>query len=365
MKAAADMGSPEKPDRKVVHKSSVDGGTKPLRIGFVLSRDFTMSAFSMFLDTLRLASDIGDRSGRVHCDWEVLSATGHLVKCSAGVEVAPTAPLGDPRRFSHVAVIGGLLHRENPIDGATIDFLHKAAGADVPLIGICTGSFILARSGLLARRRACVSWYHFDEFRQQFPDIPALADRLFFVDGNRITCSGGAGAADLAAYLVERHLGLPSTEKALQILQIERARSPSEPQARAPLGVEVSDDRIRRALLIMEQSMSDPLRISEIAARVGLSARRLESLFFEETGSRPNAAYVRLRLDTAHWLVLKTRRSLLDIAMSTGFPHPSNFSRRFREAFGVSPTSLRQSNARATPNDGHAPPAIGEDARFA
>lgn len=349
----------------MVQISNVEGGAKPLRIGFILSRDFTMSAFSMFLDTLRLASDIGDRSGRVHCDWEVLSATGHLVKCSAGVEVAPTAPLGDPRRFSHVAVVGGLLRREAPLDDATIDFLHKAATAGVPLIGICTGSFILARSGLLARRKACVSWYHVDDFREQFPDIPALADRLFFVDGNRITCSGGAGAADLAAYLVERHLGLPSTEKALQILQIEGARSPSAPQARAPLGLAVSDDRVRRALLIMEQSMSQPLRIREIAARVGISARRLESLFWEETGTRPNAAYVRLRLDIAHWLVLKTRRSLLDIAISTGFPHPSNFSRRFREAFGVTPTALRQSIVRTMPNDVPAPPAVEEDARFA
>ena len=156
--------------------ASGEGDAKPLRIGFILSRDFTMSAFSMFLDTLRLASDVGDRSGRVHCDWEVLSASGHLVKCSAGIELAPTARLADPRRYSHVAVVGGLLHRQDPLDDAAIGFLRSAAAAGVPLIGICTGSFILARAGLLAGRKACVSWYHFDDFREQFPDIPALAD---------------------------------------------------------------------------------------------------------------------------------------------------------------------------------------------
>jgi len=32
-------------------------GSKPLKIGFILARDFTMSAFAMFVDTLRLASD--------------------------------------------------------------------------------------------------------------------------------------------------------------------------------------------------------------------------------------------------------------------------------------------------------------------
>jgi len=38
-----------------------------------------MSAFAMFVDTLRLASDVGDRSGRVYCDWEVVSATGEVI----------------------------------------------------------------------------------------------------------------------------------------------------------------------------------------------------------------------------------------------------------------------------------------------
>lgn len=34
-----------------------------LKIGFVLARSFTLSAFALFVDTLRLASDEADRSG--------------------------------------------------------------------------------------------------------------------------------------------------------------------------------------------------------------------------------------------------------------------------------------------------------------
>ena len=58
---------------------------KPLRIGFVLAKDFTMSAFALFIDTLRLAGDEGDRSGKVHCDWDVVSATQRLIRSSTGV----------------------------------------------------------------------------------------------------------------------------------------------------------------------------------------------------------------------------------------------------------------------------------------
>jgi len=320
-----------------------------LRIGFVLGRGFTLSAFSLFVDTLRLASDEGDRSGRVHCDWEVVGATGHLVRSSAGIEIAPTASLGDPRRFSHIAVVGGLLRETDPVDKATLDYLASAARAEIPLIGICTGTFILARAGLLKGRKACVSWFHAREFGELFPDVAAIGDRLFLVDGNRITCSGGAGAADVAAFLVERHLGLSVKQKALQVLQIERARAASDPQPRFPLDLVAEDHRVRRALLIMEQSMTEPKSICAIAKRCGLSTRALERVFGDTIGMRPNQAYVQLRLRVARDLVLRTRKSMTEIGADTGFPHSSNFSRRFKEAFASSPTALRAS-ARPKPD---------------
>ncbi|TIU61074.1 MAG: GlxA family transcriptional regulator, partial [Mesorhizobium sp.] len=67
-----------------------------LKIGFVLARSFTLSAFALFVDTLRLASDEADRSGRIFADWQVLASTRHLITSSCGVQVAPTSDLVDP-----------------------------------------------------------------------------------------------------------------------------------------------------------------------------------------------------------------------------------------------------------------------------
>ena len=46
---------------------------KPLRVGFVLTRDFTLSAFSDFVDLLRLAADDADHSYPIRCQWSGLS----------------------------------------------------------------------------------------------------------------------------------------------------------------------------------------------------------------------------------------------------------------------------------------------------
>lgn len=168
-----------------------------LKVGFVLARSFTLSAFALFVDTLRLASDEQDRSGRVLADWQVIGSTRHLITASCGVQVAPTSDFVDPSRFDYIVVVGGLLTVENPVDQQTITFLKQADVKKVPLIGVCTGSFILAAAGLMKRHESCVSWLHYKEFRERFPDLSVRSDRLFNLDRQRGSCAGGSSSADM------------------------------------------------------------------------------------------------------------------------------------------------------------------------
>lgn len=70
-----------------------------LKVGFVLARSFTLSAFALFVDTLRLASDEQDRSGRVLADWQVIGSTRHLITASCGVR-SLRRPISSIRRSS-------------------------------------------------------------------------------------------------------------------------------------------------------------------------------------------------------------------------------------------------------------------------
>jgi transcriptional regulator GlxA family with amidase domain len=329
-------------------RSSADASpdqSPKLSIGFVLANQFTLSAFALFVDTLRLSGDEGDRSRKIDCDWDIISLKGQMIRSSCGVEVAPTARFSDAARFDYIAVVGGLLHRGRPFDADTIAALRRLAGR-VPLIGICTGTFALAEAGLLAGHSACVSWYHLDEFRERFPDVPASAERLFRIDRNRITCAGGAGAADLAADLVRRHVGPSAVTKALQVLQIERAREAKEPQPRVPLGCRVSDARVKRALLIMEQSVAAPLTVGAIAEEAGVSRRHLERLIWETTGRTPKQLYLDIRLEVAKSAIERSDLPLSRIALEAGFGSLTHFSRRFRLRYGTTASAVR-SAARA------------------
>ncbi|MGQ9364931.1 GlxA family transcriptional regulator [Azospirillum sp. ST 5-10] len=312
-----------------------------LSVGFVLANNFTLTALATFLDALRLAADDGDGSRQIRCHWTIMGTRPDPVRSSCGACVARWEPLRAPRDFDYIVVVGGLLHQGPALDDETVAYLRGAAAQGVTLVGVCTGGFILSRIGLMTNRRCCVSWYHHRDFIEEFPDLVPVADQLFVVDRDRITCSGGAGVADLAAHLIERHLGRAAAQKTMHIMLIDKARPANQSQPQPPTETEIANERVRRAILLMEQNLTDPLSVEEIARRLHVSTRQFERLFRVSTGRSPVAFYRLLRLRYGYWMLRNTRRSVTAIAMEAGFADCAHFSRQFREEFHVSPSAVR------------------------
>lgn len=313
-----------------------------LSVGIVPLQRFTLNAFASFIDALRLAADERDRSRPIRCRWEVMSENGRSVPSSCGVSITVNGPLQDVARFDYLVVIGGLLSHDESWDEAAIRALKEAARRDVTVVGICTGVFTLAKAGLLDGRRACVSWLHYQDLIDRFDGIEPDASRLFVADGKRITCAGGVGAARLAAWMIERHLGHDLAQKALSIMMVDGTRAAAPAQPQPPVAQSVRDERVARAILHLEESLSDPPRIETLARRIGISRRQLERGFREELGMSFGDFSRRLRLDHGLWLVVTTDRSILDITLECGFSGQSHFATLFRKAYGISPTDARR-----------------------
>jgi transcriptional regulator GlxA family with amidase domain len=327
----------------------------PLRVGVVLAQHFTLSAFAVFIDHLRLAADEGDRSRPLHVQWSIMASRPDPVPASCGVMLSPTSSLLPPQQLDYVAVVGGVLHAGPQVDDLTLRYLRDLGATSIPMIGICTGSFVLCRAGLMKGRRSCVSWYHYQDFQEAFPDHEVIADRLFLADGPRITCAGGAGTAALATHLIERHLGRAAAQKASQVLLFDRPRSGSDTQPHPPLAETVAEPRVCRALLLMEQNLARPIAVAAVAAEVGLSARQLERLCRQHVGMAPASLYRQVRMRYANWLIENTDRSVTEIANDAGFADCAHFSRQFKDTYGLSPSTRRlQPQRRADGDAAHA-----------
>lgn len=316
-----------------------------LKVGFILARRFTLCAFANFVDVLRLAADEGDRSRPILCAWRVVAPTPDPVASSSGVAVRPDERLGDPARFDYLVVVGGLVDEVEKLHPDTVRFLARAAAAGVPLVGVCTGAFILHRAGLMQGYRVCVSWFHHADFLERFDGLEPVSDQIFVVDRDRLTCSGGVSAAHLAAFLVERHLGRARAAKSLHIMIIDAAMAAEEPQPGMPLALATGDALVRRALLLMQQSIDAPLPVARLAARLGVGRRKLERHFRAALGVTPLAADRLIRLDQAKHLLRATARPATQIAADTGFCDLPHFIRAFRANEGTTPDAFRRAGA--------------------
>ena len=319
-----------------------------LRIGFILARRFTLCAFANFVDVLRLAADEGDRSRPILCGWRVLSPTSEPVESSSGIKIQPEERLGDPSRFDYIVVVGGLIDEIERLHPDHVTFLRRAAEAGVPLVGVCTGAFILHRAGLMQGYRCCVSWFHHDDFLEEFEGMHPVSDQIFVVDRDRLSCSGGASSAHLAAFLVDRHIGPAAARKSLAIMIIDEAMTAERPQPGLPLELVARDDLVRRALLTMQQTLDTPLTVTNLAERLGVSRRKLERHFTEALRLTPMEAGKKIRLAQARLLLERGDRSVTQIAVETGFCDASHLIRVFRAAEGTTPEAWR--NARRAAN---------------
>ena len=313
-----------------------------LRVGFLLAPRFTLSAFANFVDVLRLAADEGDRSRPIRCTWRVLGNLSDPIRSSCGVAVAPDERLGDPRRFDYIVVVGGLIDRAGKMPAEYFVFLKQVAAAGVPLVGVCTGAFILHDAGLMQGYRCCVSWFHHNDFLEQFDGLNPVSDRIYVVDRDRLTCSGGASSAHLAAFLVDRHLGGAVARKSLHIMIIDQAMAADDPQPGVPIELKSTDPLVRRALLVLQQNLDSPPAVAEIAERLEVSRRKLERHFERSLGIPPAEAFLMVRLSQVRLLLGQSRRGIAWIAAETGFCDASHLTRVFGEKMGVTPEAWRR-----------------------
>ncbi len=314
-------------------------------MGFLLARRFTLSAFANFVDMLRLAADEGDRSRPILCHWRVIAHESAPVRSSCGVTVGPEERLGDPGRFDYIVVIGGLIDESGGLPPEEIDFLRRAAARKIPLVGVCTGAFTLHDAGLMNGYRCCVSWFHHDDFLERFDGIVPVSDRLFVEDRDRLTCSGGASSAHLAAHLVDRHIGRAAARKSLHIMIIDEAMAADDPQPGLPLDLKTRDPLVRRALLVMQQNLDTPPSVSDIADRLGVSRRKLERHMRAALGLTPAEAFTRVRLAHARFLLGRPEHSVTRVATESGFCDVSHLIRVFRQHEGTTPEAWRRAQS--------------------
>ena len=309
----------------------------PLVIDLLMVDGFSLMSLAATMEPLRAANRV---AGRTLYDWRLLSPDGRAVLSSSGVPFPVSGPLDpEPARDALVVVAAFEAQRRS---AGLVARLRATARAGVPVGGIESGSWILAKAGLLDGYRATAHWEEVDEFATAFPAVDVVADR-FVIDRGRFTAGGATPALDMMLHLIRIQHGMTIALNVASIFIYDQEHLPADRQPIVQVGrLGFVEPRLAAAIRLMEASIEEPLTVARIAAKIGLSARSMQTLFTRHLGAAPHAYYLDLRLDAARRLLQQTQRSLVEIAVACGFASASAFSRAFRRRYHRSPRELRR-----------------------
>jgi transcriptional regulator GlxA family with amidase domain len=312
--------------------------TATARFGFLTLSNYSLIALANAMEPLRMANRVGQ--GSLY-EWTVLTLDGRPAAASNGLCLTPTRALAESWPLDVLFVCGGVDVRD-AVDQKLQSALREAARRGVALGGLCTGTYALARAGVIDGYRCAIHWENMSAIREEFPRT-SFTPELFVIDRDRFTCSGGIAPIDLMLNLIRERHGKDVASAICEQFILDRLRDAKD-QQHIPLQAQVGahNQILIKAATLMEANVEEPLALEELASYVGVSRRQLERLFKRYLGRVPTRYYLELRLRRARELLLQTDLSVMDITVACGFQSPPHFSKCYRGLFGHPPSMERR-----------------------
>ena len=282
-------------------------------------------------------------------DWyrfETCSVRGRDVRGQYGLRMKATGGL-ERLMSAGTIVIPGWEGIDVPVPAALLDALRKARARGARLLSICSGSFVLAATGLLDGRRATTHWRYADAFRERFPRVEVDANVLYVDEGGILTSAGSAAGLDLCLHLVRRDWGPAIANQVARRLVIPPHRDGGQAQflERPVEKLERSSEHREPLAGLLDRILrriAEPWRNADLARRAAMSERTFMRRFRAATGLSPADWITRARVDRARELLESTALPIGRIAERCGLGTPTTLRHHFRKRLGVSPAAYRR-----------------------
>ncbi|CAN7582692.1 helix-turn-helix domain-containing protein [Variovorax sp. LjRoot84] len=320
--------------------------------------DCYASSVGGFADILQIANahlKRQDGPAAALFDWQFVSPSGAPAMASNGLSLQ-TQQIKQRQRFDVIFVPSIHYRGHREFDR----LLERQSDACAWLVGQwragswiaanCTGTFLLAQTGLLDGRAATTTWWLERQFRAKFPNVD-LQLRPVLTEADRLICAGASASYLLQAiHVVERFFGPAMASRCAKSMLIDVSQTSQIPYIPLLVQRSHSDSLVHRAQQWLQSNMDRDLRISDLAEALGISDRTLIRRFRSALDQTPLAYLQDLRLESARALLETSALNVEDVAGQVGYGDTSSFSRLFKQRIGMSPGAYRD---RFQPDPGH------------
>ncbi len=318
--------------------------TGSVSVGFILLEHFSLLAFTAAYDAL-VTANLVNQANTPDYTLRSYGLYSNQVLSDLGIEISTEGQLSDLfTQLPEVLIVCGGFRCSLHEDKRLSLLLHQAAKQGGMLGGIWNGTLSLAQAGVLENVSCSLHPDNHALLREEYP-LVRLTDKSYQLEGNFLTCAGGASAMDMMLQLVKRLQGETITRAVKEIISSDRLSE--QPALLSQHGMTLAEhnglpEYLQTLIQLMQGNIEEPLTIDELAGLASISRRKVERLFQQHLDVSPSRYYLQLRVRYARHLLLQSCISVTDIAVASGFVSSSHFSNCFKGFFGLAPTDFRE-----------------------
>lgn len=216
----------------------------------------------------------------------------------------------------------------------------------------CTGSFLLAETGLLDGHRATTNWRLAGDLAERHPKITVEPEALYVDEGRLVTGAGAAAGIDMCLHLLRREHGTAVSNAVAREAMVAPRRESGQvhyvplPSDTTKRWAGADDMHLADVLHWIRTRLQQDLSVDDLARHALMSPRTFARRFRQVTGTTPHAWLRDQRLDRAEELLETTDLPIQEIAQLVGFRSGTVLREHFMKRHGVSPRDYRRTFSR-------------------
>lgn len=281
-------------------------------------------------------------------DVSIVAATAEPFRCFGNILIEPHASIAQSGDVDAVIVCDMYSPIDRPPRGrfdAEVAWLRGLHARGALLATVCTGSLLLAESGLLDGRSCASHWAYRDLFESAYPRIrfqPGSILDVSFENEGVITAGGVTAWQDLALHLIARYCGSLHAARTAKVYLLAGHEDGQLPFSAMTNRAQVDDAVIRDCLtwIVDHYATSNP--VAAMIDHAGLTRRTFARRFQASTGQRPMDHIHALRIEMAKQFLEVSEDSVEDVGYRVGYQDPTFFRRLFKRIAGLTPAAYRR-----------------------
>ncbi len=311
------------------------------------------SALYGMLDVLSSAGNlwqelIGTDDGTRLIEPKIVSATAEAFDLANGIPVRPDISVAEDPSASIVILPEVWLSPDDDMSGRypeIMAWINERYRTGSWIYSACSGSIMLAETGLLDGREATSHWGYQNTFRKSYPAVRFQPEpNLCFAvpDGRIVTAGGTSSWHDLAIHIISRHCSPGEALRMAKVYLLKLHNEGQLPFAHLVNQTSHADSAVRSCETWLADHFRNSEAVSGAVNHSGVPERSIKRRFKAATGETLIDRVQNLRIEEAKRQLESGDDAFDVISFSVGYENPGFFRNLFKRRTGLTPSQYRR-----------------------